>query len=95
MMHISNTEMHLIEQSKLQNKTIMNSKSYYINNPQDIAGSFNQNVCNIGPELEKTINPPTSASSNFSHSCTSTFSFVDTSVEEVICGIDYLKIGKP
>jgi len=40
------------------------------------------------------ITPPTSASSNFSHSCTSTFSLVDTSVEEVICGIDYLKIGQ-
>ena len=65
-----------------------------LNNPQDIANSFNQYFCNIGPELEKTITPPTSASSNFSHSCTSTFSLVHISVEQVICGIDYLKIGK-
>ena len=39
-----------------------------LNNPQDIANSFNQYCCNIGPELAKTITPPTSASSNFSHS---------------------------
>ena len=65
-----------------------------LNNPQDITISFNQYFCNIGPELAKTITPPTSPSSNFSHSCASTFALVDTSVEEVICGIDYLKIGK-
>jgi len=65
-----------------------------LNNPQDIANTFNQYICNIGPELAKTITPPTSASSDFSHSCISTSSLVDTSVEEVICGIDYLKIGK-
>jgi len=57
------------------------------------ANTFNQYFCNIGPELAETITQPISASSNFSYSCTSTFSLVDTSVE-VIRGIDYLKIGK-
>ena len=61
------------------------------------ANTFNQYFCNIGPELAKKITPPTSAPSNFIQSCTSIFSLVDTSVEDVICGldyIDYLKIGK-
>jgi len=101
--------MHLIEQSTLHNKTIMNSKPFFTSNdpkrfrklytaywnltPENIANTFNQYCCNIGPELAKTITPPNSASSDFSHSCTSKFSLADTSVE-VICGIDYLKIGK-
>ena len=80
--------------SKSSTERIVDETGNKLNNPQDIANSFNQHFCNIGPELAKTITPPTLASSNFSHSCTSTFSLVNTSVEEVICGIDYLKIGK-
>jgi len=80
--------------SKSSIKRIVDEIGNKLNNPQDITNSFNQYFCNIGPELAKTITPPNSASSNFSHCCTSTFSLVDTSVEEVICGINYLKIGK-
>jgi len=80
--------------SKSSIERIVDETGNKLNNPQDIANSFIQYFCNIGPELAKAITPPTSTSANFSHSCTSTFSLVDTSVEEVICGIDYLKIGK-
>ena len=81
-------------ESKSSIARIVDETGNKLNYPQDIANSFNQYFCNIGPELAKTITMPTSASSNFSHSCTSTFSLVDTSAEEVIYGIDYLKIGK-
>ena len=40
MMHISNTEMHFTDQSKLQNKTIMNSKSYYARMTQKSFGKL-------------------------------------------------------
>ena len=80
--------------SKSSIERIVDETGNKLNNPQDIANSFNQYFCNIGPELAKTITPPTSASSNFSHSCTSRFALVDTSVEEVVCGIEYLKNGK-
>jgi len=46
MMHISNAEMHLIEQSKLQNKTIMNSKSYYTRMTQKALGNYTQHIGN-------------------------------------------------
>jgi len=80
--------------SKSSIERIVDETGNKLNNPRDIANTFDQYFCNIGPELAKTITPPTSASSNFSHSCTSIFSLMDTSMEEVICGIDYLKIGK-
>ena len=83
-----------IERIVDETETTKQTSRNKLNNPQDTANSFNQYFCNVGPELAKTITPPTSASSNFSHSCTSTFSLVNTTVEEVICGIDYLKIGK-
>ena len=86
--------MEINPRSKSSIERIVDEAGNKLNNPQDIASTFNQYFCNIGPELAKTITPPTSATSNFSHSCASTFSLVDTSVEEVICGIDYLKIGK-
>ena len=87
--HIANNP-----ESKSSIERIVDVTGIKLNSPQDIANNFNQYFCNIGPELAKTITPLTSASSNFSHSCTSTFSLVDTSVKEVVCGIDYLKIGK-
>jgi len=80
--------------SKSSIERIVDETGNKLSNPRDIANTFDQYFCNIGPELAKTITPPTSASSNFSHSCTSIFSLMDTSMEEVICGIDYLKIGK-
>jgi len=40
MMHISNTGMHLIEQSKLQNKPIMNNNSYYTRMTQKSFGKL-------------------------------------------------------
>jgi len=66
--------------SKSSIERIVDEAGNKLNNPQGIANTFNQYFCNIGPELAKTITPPTSASSNFSHSCTSTFSLVNTSV---------------
>ena len=89
-----NSILEINPNSKSSIESIVAETGNKLNNPQDIANSFNQYFCNIGPELAKTITMPTSASSNFSHSCTSTFSLVDTSAEEVIYGIDYLKIGK-
>jgi len=46
MMHINNTEMHLIEQSKLQNKTILNSKSYYARMTQKTLENCTQHIGN-------------------------------------------------
>ena len=86
--------MEINPKSKSSIERIVDETGNKLNEPQDVANTFNQCFCNIGPELVKTITPPTSASSNFSHNCTSTFVLVDTSVEEVICGIDYLKIVK-
>ena len=40
MVHISNTEMQLIGQLKLQNKTLMNSKSYYTRMTQKSFGKL-------------------------------------------------------
>ena len=50
--------------SKSSIERIVDETGNKLNNPQDIANSFNQYFCNIGPELAKTITPPTSASSN-------------------------------
>jgi len=79
MLHISNIEMRFIEQLKLQNKTITNNKSHYTSMTPKIFGKLHLaywkltlklkfTFCNIGPELAKTITPPSSVSSHFSHS---------------------------
>jgi len=67
--------------SKSSTERILDEAGNKLNNLQDITNTFNQYFCDIGPELAQTITPPTSLSSNFSHSCTSTFSLVDTSAE--------------
>jgi len=46
--------------SKSSIEKIVDETGNKLNNPQDIANTFNQYFCNIGPELAKTITPPIS-----------------------------------
>jgi len=46
MRHISSIAMHFIEQSKLQNKTIMNNKSYYTRMSQRALENYAQHIGN-------------------------------------------------